>query len=107
MLFFLNIANIFSEIHETRAFEDKIKTKLFVLTYYDKCDHKCMDIKNGIEQISHDYYKVDIVNDKAAALYMNKIGIINASAYPILFFRGDIYPDPFNSKDIDALLKLE
>ena len=98
------IKSVLTVIEDERSFEEAVQTNLFVLVYNSECKGRCKELQNAIGYLSQDYYAIDISKDTEAARKMNDLKITKDSSYPIVFYKSDIYLDPYNSqKIIDAL----
>ncbi|ORD93255.1 hypothetical protein ECANGB1_486 [Enterospora canceri] len=101
------LGSAFGIISDEKSFDERVQSGLFSLVYYNKCGHKCKELQNAIGYISQSYYLVDISKDIEAAGKMNSYGIMDAEEYPMIFYNGKFFPDPYESKELDQILLLE
>ncbi|OQS55814.1 hypothetical protein EHP00_356 [Ecytonucleospora hepatopenaei] len=104
LCYFFNL--IFTVINDERSFEEKVGTNLFVLVYYDKCKHKCLELKKAIEYLSQKYYLIDVKKDADAAKKLNQMGVTAESQYPVMFVNANAQMDPYNSKEVEEKLSV-
>lgn len=104
MFLFGFIQSIFGVIDDTRSFIEKVHTNLIMITYYKECNDRCAELKKATEYMTMKYYFIDVSKDKDAAENMNKFGISAESQYPVMFFKQNIYPNPYDNEDIENLL---